>query len=59
MSKCANRGMSKHRTKGHSVNNNHFTGIKKKKGTSRKQALTALQKRLKRGTHVNKYVRVA
>ena len=32
--------MKKHGRSGHSVNNHHFTGIKKKKRTKRKQKLS-------------------
>ncbi len=54
-----NLGMSKHRKSGHAVNCNHFTG---RKGTGayslgRKQKLTAKQKRAKKNTHKNKYIK--
>jgi len=52
-------GMRKHRRAGHTVNNNHFTGTARKNGTHRKQKLTQRQKRMKRGTHVNKYAGAA
>jgi hypothetical protein len=47
--------MKKHAQSGHTVNNNHFTGVSSKQGTPRKQKLTMRQKRAKRGIHVNKY----
>ena len=51
--------MKKHARSGHNVNCNHFTGIKKKKGTKRKQKLTMKQKKSKQRTHINKFKEVA
>jgi hypothetical protein len=48
-------GISKHRKSGHVVNNKHFTGKKGSKN-KKKQKLTAKQKRMKRNTHINKYI---
>lgn len=47
-------GTSKHRKSGISPNINHFTG-KSGSNTKRKNKTTRKQRRLKRGTHVNKY----
>ena len=52
-------GISKHRNSGHPVNNNHFTGKKKKSRTPRKHRLTRKQKLMKRRTHKNKYAGAA
>jgi len=53
--KPSRMGMKKHYKMGHTVNCNHFTG-QKKSGTKRKNKSTRKQRRLRRGTHVNKYV---
>lgn len=55
----AKMGMSKHRKSGHVHNCHHFTGKKKKKGTTRKQKLTRRQKLMKHRTHKDKYANVA
>ncbi len=48
-------GMTRHRTSGHTVSSEHFTGLTGSKGTPRKQKLSVKQKRMKHGSHVNKY----
>ncbi len=48
-------GMQKHRKSGVSVNHNHFTGTTKGKRI-RRNGLTRKQRKLKRRTHVNKFL---
>lgn len=48
------RGMKRHYKSGHAVNIAHFTGTKGGKRVRRK-GLTRKMRKMKRGTHVNKY----
>jgi hypothetical protein len=50
------RGMSKHRKSGHANNVLHFTG-KSGSDSQRKRLSSRKQRRMNRGTHVNKYAK--
>lgn len=46
--------MKKHARSGHAVNSNHFTGMKGS-DTDRKRKSSRRMRKMKRGTHINKY----
>lgn len=50
-------GLSKHRKSGKAANHRHFTGKKRKSKTVTRtgNGLTRKERRLKRGSHVNRY----